>query len=139
MHNQDAYDDIINLPRPELRFHHPMPMEKRAAQFSPFKAMTGYEDMVDEEVRFTDDFILLDEDVREEIAWQMGIIEEKLKNGDEARARVTWFIPDEKKHGGSYRTETGRIKKIDPIERILTLEDGERIPADHVMGLEAME
>lgn len=36
------YDDIINLPRPVSSKHPPMPMSDRAAQFSPFAALTGY-------------------------------------------------------------------------------------------------
>ena len=50
---------------------------------------------------------------------------------------VTWFRPDEKKAGGAYVTTTGRLKKIDEIERVLVLTDGARIPLEDVAGLES--
>ncbi|BAL85035.1 hypothetical protein SELR_pSRC102280 (plasmid) [Selenomonas ruminantium subsp. lactilytica TAM6421] len=53
----EDYADIINLPRPELRCHPRMPMEKRAAQFSPFAALTGYDKVVAETVRKHEDNI----------------------------------------------------------------------------------
>ena len=43
------YDDIIDLERPRSARHRPMPPEKRAAQFAPFAALTGYEEIVSEE------------------------------------------------------------------------------------------
>ena len=38
------YGDIIDLKRPVSKTHKPMSMEKRAAQFMPFAALTGYGD-----------------------------------------------------------------------------------------------
>ena len=40
------YDDIINLPHHVSKNHPQMPMWKRAAQFAPFAALTGYEEAV---------------------------------------------------------------------------------------------
>ncbi len=42
----EDYAEIINMPRPEPRFHQRMPLIKRAAQFAPFAALTGYEEVV---------------------------------------------------------------------------------------------
>ena len=50
---------------------------------------------------------------------------------------VTWFQPDERKDGGAYLTATGRLKKIDEVERILSLQDGTAIPLEDVVGLES--
>ena len=48
------YDDIINLPH-HVSDHHPrMSMSDRAAQFSPFAALTGYEQAVQETARRVD-------------------------------------------------------------------------------------
>ena len=58
----DNYEDIIGLPHHVSEKHKPMPIEKRAAQFSPFAALTGYEDAVDEEFRLTDSRHEADED-----------------------------------------------------------------------------
>ena len=42
----DRYDDIINLPHPTSKKHPRMSMINRAAQFSPFAAVTGYDDAI---------------------------------------------------------------------------------------------
>lgn len=43
----NKYDDIINLPRPESKYPR-MPRANRAAQFSPFAALTGHEKAIRE-------------------------------------------------------------------------------------------
>lgn len=55
------YDDIIHLSRPVSARHRPMSMTARAAQFSPFAALTGYEAAVQETARLTDPRAQLDE------------------------------------------------------------------------------
>ena len=42
------YDDIINLPHHVSAKHPKMSMYNRAAQFSPFAALTGYEKAIEE-------------------------------------------------------------------------------------------
>ena len=42
----EEFADIINMPRPEPKNHPRMPRQKRAAQFAPFAALTGYEEVV---------------------------------------------------------------------------------------------
>ena len=44
---EHRYDDIIGLPRPESGKHPRMPVAERAAQFAPFAALTGYEEVID--------------------------------------------------------------------------------------------
>lgn len=48
------YDDIIDLPHPVSPKHPRMSLEDRAAQFSPFAALTGYEAAISEAARMTD-------------------------------------------------------------------------------------
>ena len=45
----DTYEDIINLPHPVSATHPRMPLKDRAAQFSPFAALTGFEDVLAEQ------------------------------------------------------------------------------------------
>ena len=124
------YDDIINLPHHTSSVHPQMPIEKRAAQFSPFEALTGYGDAVAETARWTDRRVQLDEDRR-------SALEERLQFLLEGRERkrsaaLTWFIPDERKSGGRYVTHTGVLRKFDALNRVLVMEDGTRIPVDEV-------
>lgn len=43
-----GYDDMLDLPHHVSKKHPPMPMRDRAAQFSPFAALTGFEEAIDE-------------------------------------------------------------------------------------------
>lgn len=57
----NKYDDIINLPRPESKYPR-MPRANRAAQFSPFAALTGHE----EAIRETASLQNTEEDIKEQ-------------------------------------------------------------------------
>ena len=135
MRYQGKYADIIDLPHHTSTSHPRMPMSKRAAQFSPFAALTGYDDAVDETARLTDEMTELTEDRLAEIQWQLQLIEKRMEGGQPGWARITWFIDDEKKEGGSYRTIEGTIRKIDGNERVIIMSDGTRIPVSNVMSL----
>lgn len=62
-----SYDDILPLPHHVSEKHPPMSRLDRAAQFSPFAALTGYEAAVEETARLTDRRIELDEGEKEAI------------------------------------------------------------------------
>ena len=55
------YDDILDRPHHVSSVHPPMPLIDRAAQFAPFSALTGYEEIVKEEARLTEQRVELDE------------------------------------------------------------------------------
>ena len=90
--------------------HVPMPMEKRAAQFSPFAALTGLGDKIDEEMRFTDERIELTEDKKEEIDRSIRLLSEQVSGRKTADVIMTWFVPDMTKEGGLYRTDRVTVK-----------------------------
>lgn len=110
-----------------------MPMSDRAAQFSPFAALTGYDEAIQETGRLTDQKILLSEDAKDILDWKMQQICEKLP----AHPLVTiiYFVADQYKEGGSYIKITGQIKRIDDVERIIQMSDGRVIPVDDVYDL----
>ena len=120
------YEDIVNLPHHVSGRHASMPLIKRAAQFAPFAALTGYDDAIAETARLTDDRIVVTEDAARELNRR---ITYALEYGLELR--IVHFIPDERKAGGSYRETTGKIRKIEM--GIIVLEDGQRIPAADVI------
>lgn len=125
------YDDIIDLPRPKSK-HEPMPMSDRAAQFSPFAALTGYGDAIDETARLTDARIELSEEERAELDYK----QQYLATLDSPTVTVTYFVPDERKSGGAYVTHTGALKRIDEVERAMVFADGTRVDMDEVVGIE---
>lgn len=124
------YDDIIDLPRPKSK-HEPMPMSDRAAQFSPFAALTGYGDAIDETARLTDARIELSEEERAELDYK----QQYLSTLDSPTVTVTYFVPDERKIGGAYVTHTGVLKRVDEVERMVVFKDGLRVPLDEVMDI----
>ena len=124
------YDDIIDLPRPKSK-HEPMPMSDRAAQFSPFAALTGYGDAIDETARLTDARIELSEEERAELDYK----QQYLATLDSPTVTVTYFVPDERKSGGAYVTHTGVLKRVDEVESMVVFKDGLRVPLDEVMDI----
>ena len=112
-----------------------MSIQERAAQFSPFAALTGHAAAIAETARLTDRKMELDEDTRAELDRRQAILLEHISERPEVT--ITWFRPDERKEGGAYVTTTGRLKKIDQVERILVLMDGTNIPLEDVAALES--
>ena len=124
------YDDIIDLPRPKSK-HEPMPMSDRAAQFSPFAALTGYDAAIAETARLTDQRIELSEEERAELDYK----QQYLATLDAPTVTVTYFVPDERKSGGAYVTHTGVLKRVDEVERMVVFKDGLRVPLDEVVDI----
>ena len=121
------YADIIDLPHHRSAARRHMSLYDRAAQFAPFAALTGFDDMVTEEARLTDSEIELSEG---EIAALNAVIVEiadTIENGSHPSVSVTRFRPDAHKSGGSYETLTGVVKKVDPFEKMLILYGSEDI------------
>lgn len=127
------YEDIIRLPHHRSKKHAPMPLADRAAQFSPFAALTGHDAAVKETARLTDRRIELDEYEIEVLDERLRIIKEQLVTNPEIM--VTYFQPDERKCGGKYVTITGTVKKIDEYEKYLLLNDGTRILIEDILEL----
>ncbi len=128
------YDDIINLPHHVSATHTPMPVADRAAQFSPFAALTGYEDAIDETARLTQDWIELDENEKERLNEKFQQIREQLPT--HLQVIFTYFEPDQKKQGGAYLTAEGRVKKIDEYRGAFILEDGREVLIESIVGVE---
>lgn len=128
------YDDIRNHSRYKLKHHQPMSMWSRAAQFSPFAALTGYDDEIDEAARLTD----RREEMTEDELNGLNQAFQKLLERASARplVSVTYFQPDERKDGGEYVSYTGRFRFFDETERILHFTDRTEIPVDDVFHIE---
>ena len=128
------YDDIISLPHPVSKTHPPMPRAERAAQFSSFAALTGYEEIVAESARLTEARAELDRDALEALDGALRALAAEIETRPEAELR--YFVPDEKKAGGRYETLRGRVKKIDEQASLLLLEDGTKIPLGEIASIE---
>lgn len=131
----DEYKDIINLPHHVSSKRPQMPMLDRAAQFSPFASLTGYDDAIHETGRLTDEKIDLSDEDKKTLDRKQQILSEKLS--DPPALTITYFVPDAKKSGGAYVTKDGNLKKIDEFERWMMLTDGTKIPLDDVSDIES--
>ena len=129
------YDDMLDLPHHVSSGHPQMSMEERAAQFSPFAALTGHSTAISETARLTDRKVELSEDTKALLDQKQRILSEHIKERPELV--VTWFQPDTRKEGGKYLTTAGKLKKIDEFERVLILTDGTRIPLEGVTDLKS--
>ena len=136
MKETHRYDDIIHLSRPVSKKRSPMSNFDRAAQFSPFAALTGYDAVIAETGRLTDTQIELDEGGKALLDEKLQTIREHLE--EQPKVKLTVFCPDSRKSGGAYETITGNVKKIDPVARILVLTGGEVIPVDRIYGIECL-
>ena len=127
------YDDIIHLPHHVSQTRPRMSPQDRAAQFSPFSALTGYEAVISETGRLTDGRVELTEDRLEELDRVQRMIAERLNQQPEVT--VTWFVEDERKAGGAYVTARGNACRLDTYRRLLVLTDGTGIPLDEILHL----
>lgn len=115
------YADIIDLPHWQSEKHEHMSDLDRAAQFSPFAALTGYEEMIDEEAREVSSFEELSESEMEILNEKINIINEALENGQHPMLKFTYFIADIAKVGGSYVSLTERVRRVDTVGRKIQL------------------
>lgn len=131
------YEDIIGLAHPVSRTHSPMSLRERAAQFSPFAALTGHGDAVKEAARLTEERPELSEDRKEELDRSIRFLERRIK--EKPYVLAEWFRPDGRKEGGSCIIVRGRAERLDRYQRELVLEDGNRIPIEEICRLEVQE
>lgn len=131
-----GYEDMIELPRHVSAVHPAMDISERAAQFSAFAALTGYEEAVQETERLTEERVELDEEVKYAINEKLLALKTRLaESGKSQETAITYFVPDERKSGGAYVTVTGAVKKIDAYRQVAVMEDGSRIPIDDIVGI----
>ena len=130
----DTYEDIINMEHPTSKNHPRMTVYNRAAQFSPFAALTGHKEAIKETERLTDDEIELDENVRAELDYKLQQILNT--NNSNLNIRVTYFEKDENKEGGAYLTLCSKIKKIDEYKKIIKFANGKEIFIKDIISME---
>ena len=128
------YEDIVDLPRPVSKKHPQPSLSDRAARFSPFAAITGYEEMVLEEARVTEEKIVLSED--EKAVLNEKLCRLKMYISESPFVSVSFFIPDGKKSGGRYVCFSGNVLSVDDRNRCLELTCGEKIPFDEIVNIE---
>ena len=128
------YDDIINMPHHVSDKHPQMPMIDRAAQFSPFAALTGYDAAIVETARLTEQKRELSEEQKQVIGRELRDLQHRIKS--DPLVTVTYFQQDERKAGGAYRTVTGIVKKVNEALGTLEFADGTVVPFSELWSME---
>ena len=136
MESSHKYDDILHLSRPVSPNRARMSMIDRGAQFSPFAALVGYDAAIAETARLTDFQLELTESAKLELNEQLRRLAEQVRQ--RPQVSVLWFLPDERKSGGTYVRSKGRVKKVDAYRELLVLEELE-IPFGRIYELERVE
>ena len=129
-----TYDDIIHLPRHVSAIRPHMAAIDRAAQFSPFAALTGYAGAIKETARLTNERIELDEYMKSALNDRLQSIADRIKERPEVA--FTYFQPDAKKNGGAYVAVTGTVKKIDVFKRAVVMSNGTVIPFNEIISID---
>ena len=130
------YDDIIDLPHHVSSKYPPMSLEDRAAQFSPFAALTGYGDSIDEAGRLTDAFCEVDDETSARLDRVLARLKEMLAASQLPYIHVSYFVPDEHKEGGAYADHEGYLRRMDEHPPAFVFEDGVRIELSRDVDIE---
>ena len=127
------YFEILSREHPTSKKHPRMSRMNRAAQFAPFAALTGYEESIEESARLTDRKIELSEYEIEELNTRLNFIQEHIK--DRPKVTITYFQPDERKDGGAYFSISGKVRRIDEVNKIIVLEDESVLAINSIVEL----
>ena len=120
MNENFPYRDIIDMPHHQAEGRKHMSLYDRAAQFSAFAALSGYDDMITETGRLTEEQIELPEHIKDELNRKFALLYSMIDEGYRPEVTVSYFVPDKTKEGGSYESYTGDVKRIDSTFRTLT-------------------
>lgn len=130
----NRYEDILRHPYPIPRARKRMSARERAAQFSPFAALTGYGDAIHETARLTEDQQMPDEDAQARLDASLQLLTEHAAQRPDVS--ILCFQPDERKTGGAYVTIRGQVRRVDACERLIFLTDGTRVEMDCIVAME---
>ena len=132
-----TYDDIINLPHYVSQKRPQMSMEDRAAQFSPFAALVGFDDGIAETNRQVEQLAEFDENYLQELDEKLQYIQEHI--AEQPLVQITYFIPDEVKSGGAHKTILGKVKKIDKGKHSICFVDKQSVDITAVTEINIVE
>lgn len=126
-----GYEDLLYLQAPITKHRNGKQLVDRAAQFSSFAALTGYEEAISETSRYTEE----EGDLTMEMRDALDIQFREILQMKDPLLEITYFQPDDHKQGGSYEKIIGRIKKIDEYKREILFKEGYVIGLDSIVEL----
>ena len=139
--DRNPYADIIHLPHHQSATHPHMSMLNRAAQFSPYAALVGFDGVIAETGRLTDRKTELSETEKIIMDQKLTLIDGVIQDGRHPTITVSFFVKDPLKEGGAYEEYTGSVRKIDPVARTIVFlaangrSGGKTVPVDDIREL----
>ena len=135
---RESYEDIVHLPHHVSVRHPQMPLWDRAAQFSPFAALTGHDEAIRETARLTEPLADLDEQQRDKLDKQLQMLRRETGKTPcrEPEVKITYFQPDTVKDGGTYVSVRGNVKRVDEYRRQILFTDGTALPMETLFSIE---
>ena len=127
------YDDIINMPHHVSKIRKPMSLQNRSAQFAPFSALTTYDEAIREVARETSKKIELDDGIKLMLNDKLSFIKTNIKL--RPKVTITYFVKDEKKSGGCYKTITGNVRVVNEVYKRIVLIDNTIISFDNIIDI----
>ena len=127
------YDDIINMPHYVPKIRKPMSIENRSVQFAPFSALIGYDEKIKETTRETSRKIDLYDNIKLMLNEKLCLIKNDIKL--RPRVTLTYFVKDNKKKGGCYKTITDNVKVVDEVYKRIILIDNTIISFDNIIDI----
>ena len=128
-------EDLLYYPYAGVKRHPHMSNAKRAAQFAPFAALTGYEEAIEESGRITEERKEMHEDALRIIQTKTAVLCEHIK--EQPYVAFTVFKEDTSRHGGTYRTEEGNLKTVDEVNRLFVFKDRRKVNMDDVASIDS--
>lgn len=138
---KNPYSDIIHLPHHKAANRPHMSMYDRAAQFSPFAALVGFDGVIAETGRLTDRRVELPESEKVLLDQKLTLIDDVIQDGHHPEITVVFFVADPLKEGGEYQEYIGKVRKVDAVERTIVFlaangrSAGKRVPIDDVLEI----
>lgn len=129
----NKYDDIIDLPHHVSKTRKPMSLYNRAAQFAPFAALTGYDDAIEETARLTETKVELSDELKNDLNQKINFIKNNIKVHPEIT--IKYFVRDNKKSGGIYKSLTSIIKKVDDFNKCFIFADNTNVYFDDIISI----
>lgn len=129
-----GYDDMLSMPHHVSVKHPHMPIRTRAGQFAPFAALTGYDAVIQETARLTERRVELDECAKADLNARLCLLLDALPQ--HPAVSITYFVPDDQKDGGAYRTAAGVVYKLDLDQKYVVIGEGRKIPIEHILKLQ---
>lgn len=128
-------DDLIHYDYHGSTTHKHMDIKDRAAQFAPFAALVGYDQMIDESNRYTDGTTILADDKANALDHIISLLIACIDT--QPSVTITHFIHDPYKDGGRYETLNGQLQKIDTDRGCMIMVDGTTIDLSTIIDIQS--